>query len=190
MQQNTQPPQSGCHLVAPKPDFKIFVACENQSALGQARRVRDQIEFLCGEDFEVSSVFWSFALFRNEQLRARAVLEAAAAEVIVISLGGGDELPAHAQAWVEDWPTRPRAGQAVLVALVGAEHERGMHCRRQMAYLKEMAASRGLDFLCNHGDRGRTEIFAAAASVLERAESGRGSISPVETAWSTGGINE
>jgi len=189
MQQNLLQQAAQClHWVAPKPEFKIFVACENQAALGQVRRVGNQIEALCSEDFEVSSVFWNFALFRNEQLRARAVVEAAAAEVIVISLGGGDELPAHAQAWLEAWPARPRAGQAVVITLVGAEH--GMQRRSQVAYLKEIAGSRGLDFLSNQDDGGRAGIFTSAASVLEHPERRRGSISLMEMAWSTGGINE
>jgi hypothetical protein len=174
--------------MASKPDFKIFVACENQAALYQARQVRDQVESLCKEEFEVSTAFWNFALFRSGSLRARAVLEAADAEVIVISLGGDNDLPEHAQAWMESLPVRREAGQAVLVAVIAGEEEPTMRQRSQIAYLREIATSRGLEFLCNHAAAEPADIFTPSSFLSERVESWRGN--DLEMSWNIGGINE
>jgi hypothetical protein len=122
-------------------------------------------------------------------LRARAVLEAAAAEVILISLTGADELPAHALDWMESWPARPERGQGVLVALIGGDLEKAMRRRSQITYLKGIAASRGLDFLCNHDTGETADIFTPAAALVERAERWReGTLEP--NFRNTVGINE
>jgi hypothetical protein len=183
-------PQPWCHPLAPKPTFNIFIACEDQSALLQAWRVRDQVESLCGQEANVSSVYWSFALFRNEQLRARAAVEAAEADMVVVAFGGGDELPPHVRAWVETWPARPQPGHAVLVALVCAGQETRMQSQRRVQLFRQVAAERGLDFLCNHDDWDRVEPFSPVAPISGVLQEGHQSTLSDELEWSTGGINE
>ena len=120
----TQPPLYW--MLAPfKPTFKLFVACEDQAAYFHARKVQQQVQELCGDEIQLSRGFWSFALLRSPQLRAQAASEAADAEMIIISLAGNDEVPAHVKHLLESLPTRTHPGQAALVVLIGPGEDGG-----------------------------------------------------------------
>ena len=87
-------------------------------------------------------------MFRHESLRELAVREANDAAMIVISLQGNNELPRTVKSWVEGWSARPQRGQAALVTLFHPEEESWVERQTHVAYLRQMAEDRGLDFLC------------------------------------------
>jgi gentisate 1,2-dioxygenase len=132
--------------------FKVFIACEDQAALLQAKKVQGIVETLCGQSIALSRVFWNFALLRHEELRKFAAMEAADSEMIVVSLGGGNDLPAHIKEWVESLPVRAHAGQAALVTLIGSGQDSARQHAPQIEYLRHIAEARGMDFFCNQDD--------------------------------------
>jgi hypothetical protein len=134
-----------------KPSFKVFIACDNHLALLQARKVQHQVEALCAGEMEVWQVVWNFSLLRHSELREHATREAAAAEMVVLSLCGTSELPGHVKRWMEGLPSRRRRGEAALVALTGPG--RGQSNYVQLDFLRQIAATRKLDFICNQSTR-------------------------------------
>jgi hypothetical protein len=175
---------------SPKPTFKVFLACEDEAALFQARKVQDQVEVLCRVEFRVACLFWHFALFRHESLRELAVREADAAAMIVISLHGNNELPPTVKSWVEGWPARPHRGQAALVTLVGPEEEGWPERQPQVAYLRQMAEHRGLDFLCNQDGWERVELSKSLFPGMKVRLATPEDAFTLPTPWLGGGINE
>lgn len=136
-------------MLAPfKPTFRLFVACEDQAALFQARKVEEQVRDICGDEINISDGVWSFALLRSAQLRKQAAAEAADADMIILSLAGRNELPADVKQMLEHLPTRSASGQAALVVLIG-NAEDAIQPPSDLRYLKELAEQRGLDFFCN-----------------------------------------
>jgi hypothetical protein len=147
--------------------FKIFIACEDQAAFRHAKKVQGVVEALCGNQIALSRVFWNFALFRHEQLRKFAVMEAAEAEMVVIALDGGDDLPFHVREWAESLPVRPHAGQTALVTLIGSNRATRTQPGPAVAYLRGIAESRGMDFFCNQDD---WDVLALAQPAPRREE--------------------
>jgi hypothetical protein len=148
------------------------------------------VEALCGDEVEISRVFWSFALLRHEHLREYAVKEAARAEMIVVSLRAGSDLPAHVKSWLESLPIRAEAGQAALVVLIG--HKSGTWAERhsQIAHLREIAERRGLDFLCNQDGWERLDVSEPALRLVEDKTPTLENILSCHIPWSSGGIND
>jgi len=137
MQQTGYQQPTLCRMITPlKPTFRLFIACEDQAAFMQARKVQHQVEALCGREIEISRVLWNFSLLRHAQLREYAVLEAAEADMIVISFRAGCELPPHVKRWMESLPVRPQAGQAALVRLIGHTQESWAERRSHIAYTR------------------------------------------------------
>ena len=154
-------------MMAPfKPSFKLFIACEDQAAFFQARKVEEQVRALCENDIEISRVFWSFSLLRYKQFREHAASEAAAAKMIIIALNGSNELPPHVKSLLEGLPVRPQRGESAMVALIGADEETEAEPPQHVPYLRELAQSRGLDFFCNQDGWERLDLskpsFAAS----------------------------
>jgi hypothetical protein len=148
-----------CRMMAPlKPTFRLFITCEDQAAFFQARKVQDQVEALCGNEIEISCALWNFALLRHEQLREYAVMEAAEAEMIVISLRASSELPPHVKCWMESLPIRAQVGQAALVTLLGPKQRTWAARHPRIAHLRQIAESRGLNFFCNQDVRERLDF--------------------------------
>ena len=129
--------------------LKMFIACEDKASFLRACRVRHQVEALCDNEIDVSPVFWNFALLRHEGLQEWAVMEAASAEMIIVSLNGGSELPDHVKSWAEKLPIRTDTGQTALVALIGSNGRVGPSWEEDVAYLQDIAEGRGMDFFCN-----------------------------------------
>jgi len=98
-----------------------------------------------GRKCEVTKHMWLLSELRVSQLRTIAAGEAAAADVILVSLHHADSLPAEVENWVELWLARKGPQPKVLLALFDPPH-RGISTSMQ-ARLKE-AASRGrMEFL-------------------------------------------
>lgn len=138
-------------MLAPfKPSFRLFIACEDQGALFQARKVEDQVQSLCGNEAQISRVFWSFSLLRYDQLRKHASAEAAEAEMLIIAFGENNELPDHVKSLLDSLPSRAQPGQAALVCLMGYKKDSNVEQpESHLPYLREVAEKCGLDFFCN-----------------------------------------
>jgi hypothetical protein len=173
-----------------KPTFRLFIACEDQAAFMQARKIQNQVEALCSPEIEISRVFWNFSLLRHEQLREYAILEAAEADMIVISFRAGCELPPHVKCWMESLPIRPQAGQAALVTLMGHKQESWAERRSHIAYLRQIAESRGLDFFCNRSDWECLDLPKPALRRIEGTPAALENILSRHMPWSAGGIND
>lgn len=181
-----------CEMAAApsEPVFKLFIACEDNAAFFQARKVEDQVKVLCGEEIKISRVFWSFSLLRHSRLRKHAIREAAEAQLIIVSVSSDQQLPPSVKALLESLPACSYRGQGALVALVG--HEEGVlrEPPPNIPYLRQIADKRGLDFFCNKSGWERLDFGSTAFPVPPRpavppryAVSHRGP-------WSAGGINE
>jgi hypothetical protein len=173
-----------------QPPFRLFIACEDQAAFMQARKVQNQVQALCGHEIEISRMLWNFSLLRHEQLREYAVMEAAEADMIVISFRHGCELPPYVKCWMESLPVRAQAGQAALVTLIAHRQENVTEQRSHIAYLRHIADSRGLDFFCNQAEWEYLDLAKPALRSIESRPMTLGNILSSHIPWSRGGINE
>ncbi len=173
-----------------EPAFKLFIACEDNAAFFQARKVEDQVRALCGEDINVSRVFWSFSLLRHVQLRQHAVKEAGESQLIIISLRSSGELPSHVRALLECLPVRTQKGQAALVTLIEVEEGPFVQTPPVLPYLRQLADRCGLDFFCNKSGWDRLDFSKPAFKRGHAREMAPAGIISCHIPWNAGGIND
>ena len=172
-----------------KSAFRLFIACEDHAALAQANKVQAQVAALC-DNVEVSRALWNFPLLRHQTLREHALIEAADADMIIISFRASNALPEHVTSWLETLPARAQPGQAAMVALIGAGKQAPAAWRSQVAYLRKIADSRGLDFFCNHDTWETFELPHPAFRPTEHPSMLPHHILSFPAPWTSGGINE
>src|SRR5262249_17960024 len=103
-------------------------------------------------EFEINSDLWKFELLNLPQLGERAALEAAQADMIIISTRGTGELPAHVKKWIERWLPQKTGGQSALVALLHPDPAPMGEWPPLCAYLRQVAERGNMDFFWKAGD--------------------------------------
>ena len=131
---------------------KIFTVYESPGGFAEISELESLFEAMPGieteEQMEVEAV--DFADFWTEQAWEDAVVAANSADLIVVSLSGGAELPMPVQRWMETWPCARLADQKTLVVVFTAERS---GCPKQAAltvHFQKIAERHGLEFICNH----------------------------------------
>jgi hypothetical protein len=176
-------------FAAHEPAFNVFIACEDNAAFSHARKVEEQVRQLCGDEIKVARVFWSFPLLRHAPLRQSAVREISRAQLIIVAVSTGGELPAHVKSLLEAMPERSQKGQAALVALISGEE--GLDAQSEaFTYLRDLAATQGLDFFCNKSAYEHIDQNASAHNrVFPRGLTPTGRFS-YQHSWNSGGMNQ
>jgi hypothetical protein len=190
MQQTFHPHPFSAALAQCEPTFKLFIACEDNAAFFQARKVEGQVRALCGADLKVSRVFWSFSLLRHVQLRQHAVKEAGEAQLIIVSLSKSADLPGHVKSLLESLPVRAETSQAALVALVDLEENPMAEAAALLPYLRRIADARGLDFFCNKSGWERLDFSKPVFEPVPNRGLAPANIISYHIPWSSGGIND
>jgi hypothetical protein len=175
-----------------KASLKMFIASEDKVAFLRARQLERQLQALSDDEMEIIPVFWNFSLLRHPGLRECATLEAADAEMIVVSVHKNGELPTHVQCWLESLPVRVE-GTGAMVAMVGAPEAFLPGTDSCISYLRQIAANRGYDFICNQDNREPADTFESNFSSFDP---GRGrALTPARresnpVLWHAGDLND
>jgi hypothetical protein len=131
---------------------KIFTAYESGEALPEISELESLFEAMprmaTVEQAEVTSV--DFAHFWTEQSWKNAVAVANSADLIVVSLSGGAELPMPVQRWMETWPYYQHVNQRTLAVVFTAKDPRCPKRAALVARFQQIAELHGLEFVCNH----------------------------------------
>jgi hypothetical protein len=102
----------------------VLVLYEDLGTALLAKRTLDRLsEQLHGES-RISTWLWRLDLLAESLLAERAAIEAAAAEVIIVSLRGRAGLRAEVRTWLDRWRQHKRQRPYALAALLDPEPER------------------------------------------------------------------
>ncbi|MGD0744247.1 MAG: hypothetical protein ABSA45_03740 [Verrucomicrobiota bacterium] len=158
-------------------DLKIVIAHEDLmtgiEAAVMLGRMGAQLEAefeMKGETWWFDSGFWQFEALRDPELLEQAAAEAAAADIIIISVGGA-ELPACVRNWIECALPMKEGGSPALLALLDRGNDASGAPPRSESYLRRLAGRCGLDFVYNNGDR-LPGVESGVESILSRSEGG------------------
>jgi hypothetical protein len=98
-----------------------------------------------GLSCELTKELWLLTELRTTDLRAIAAKEAAAAELVIISVHHAETLPNEVKSWIELWLKQKGRRSVVLLALFDPPH-RGTSGSIQ-AYLRAVAERGNMEFL-------------------------------------------
>jgi len=116
-------------------------------------RVREFCQGLArdlGERCQIIQHVWLFGTFRLRELQEIAAEEAAASDLIIISVHQAEVLPDEVKSWIELWLSHKGDRQAVLLALLDATNDESPSPTQ--LYLQDVARRGGLKFLVESKD--------------------------------------
>jgi len=138
----------------PDADFKMVLLHDDLIAgvrgTSVLERLAGQMEEECDQ---LDTETWKFEWLRQPEARAQATSGIRAANLILISADGREELPEYIKRWFESVLARRPDREAAMVALLGQEPPPGRELPCLGEYLLGLAAKSGLDFFCNQGRR-------------------------------------
>jgi hypothetical protein len=131
-----------------KPVFRVLMAYEDVATGGWAEKAYSQLMDHLAADFSVRHSRWRFDQFQSPAERARAVGEAAEANIIILATRQQDTLPAEARQWIEEWLDEKVLLPQALVALFSRANPPLRH------FIEEVAR------------RGRLDLFSWSLPLL------------------------
>jgi hypothetical protein len=131
------------------PSFSVVMAYEDfstgQRALGIYRRLVSELGHRC----LFNSHMWKFNFLKFPKLREMAAEEAMNADMIIISVHGGENLPGEVKTWFEQALDPKKTVPSALVLLFDPGKETEALSVETREYLEELAVEHGVDFFCN-----------------------------------------
>lgn len=119
----------------------------------------------------LNTKLWRIELLADPLLGEQAALEAAVADVIIISLHGRRGLPDQVQQWLTRWLAHKEPRRYALgVLLDSGEASRGSE-NLVVASMKQVAARAGADLFYGFAEAGGGRLDAALDEIKERAHS-------------------
>ena len=103
-----------------------------------------------GEECELTRRIWLLSELRLPQLRAIAASEAAAADLVIVSVHHGEDLPPELLSWIDLWLPHKRDQRSLLLALFDPISS-GVSATLR-ARLEEVARKAHMEFLAQSED--------------------------------------
>ena len=135
----------------PKYPFDLVVAYEDAATRERAMSLHDHLASRLNDDFDFQCTWWNFSHIADPTLREQAIDDATAANMIVLSLHPGSELPRAAQSWMEQWAQRSDHNKCALVTLF-ADTAAAKSVAPTFTRLKQIARQARMDFFSNLAD--------------------------------------
>lgn len=134
----------------PGKDFSVVMSCGDATVARACEILQRLNHNLENEKGRLLYQLWNIEVLAFVELRELGAIEAAAADMIIVGLPGGRELPGTVAAWMKRWlelrKGRPGALVGVLEADVAAAAAQGT-----LAQLKAAAAAGQMDFFATGG---------------------------------------
>jgi hypothetical protein len=110
----------GADALAP---LRVVIAYDGIPA---GRRALEMLNRILKQDHEAVHLFptlWRFDLLDNPESRARAIADALAADLLILSASAPDVIPDTVENWVSVFLSRSRETSTAILALFGTEDE-------------------------------------------------------------------
>lgn len=112
----------------------------------QGKRLVDKLAAYLGDGWELGDRVWSVQVLGIPELRNRAASAAAAADLVIFSLSGREDLSQEFKEWIEMWLWLIDQTDPAVVAVVGHE---GRRAEQFLNFLRPLIRKNGLDFVTN-----------------------------------------
>jgi hypothetical protein len=134
--------------VQSKPVLDVLLLYEDLCTALRAKRSLDRLSNQLGVETRCCARLWRLDLLGESLLAEQAAVEAAAADVIILSVHGHHELRAETRAWLSRWLALKADRPYALAALLDPEPSGSDRDRPVLAYLKRIVRAAHADFFC------------------------------------------
>ena len=197
MPKSTLPSRHQSPRWEPKYPFDLVVAYEDTATRDQAMQLYDHLAQSLLDDYDFQCSWWRFDHFRAGDLRSQASDAAAEANMIILCLRSGDQIPAQVCSWIEQWLPRKDDRKSALVSLIAdVDHPHRDRCPANL-YLQNVARLAKMDFFSHSFTSERsatlersTTLAAPLVDPSNRLASLMGGVYELRTETPRWGINE
>jgi hypothetical protein len=127
-----------------KPIFSAVLIYEGLAAGKRAKQFYERLTAKFDGDYRFTEEAWSFKVLGLAPIANAAASAAAAADIVIFSVSGTNQLPAKVEEWIESWVRLINEGNPALVALFDSPvANRAVTIR---AYLRRVTEGRRIDF--------------------------------------------
>jgi hypothetical protein len=152
-----------------KPDLAVLLLYEDLSTALRAKHSLDLLPLQLGADAALGTRLWRLDLLGKSMLAEQAAIEAAAADVIILSLYGRTALRPAARDWLNRWLDHKEDRPYALAALLDPEPAHPGGDDPVVDYLKRFAEAAGADLFCGFCDAPVPAPSWSAGEIMERA---------------------
>jgi hypothetical protein len=146
-------------------DFSVMIAFDDSVAAERADDVLELLEQnLKDEQGRLFHQWWNTEVLAFSSLREQAAAEAAWADMIILVLREGRELPGMVAAWMKRSLDLRKDRPGALVALLDSDPQKPDESQGVLSQLKKAAASGQMDFFATRGNLRRDNRAALRAS--------------------------
>ena len=131
--------------------FAISAVHEDYATGARAEEFCQTLAKCLGRTPEISKELWLLTELRTSQLRAIAAREAAAADLVIVSVHHAETLPNEVKSWIDLWLKQKRRRPAVLLALFDPLYL-GTSGSIQV-YLRDVARRGDMEFLARSEEK-------------------------------------
>lgn len=135
-------------VAAPQAGTNLSIIAVYQDIRGQewAAELWCRMSQLMGDD-AITSRSWNIAELDRPEIFSAAVSAATAADVLVVSIRAGEQLPFVLHAWIDEWlPRRQRQDGTLIALIVVPAGQPDATSERTGEYLRTVARRGRLDF--------------------------------------------
>ena len=149
----------------PGKDLNVVVLCVNPMTVERAGEVLKLLEnnFKADEEGRLVHEWWDYEVLGFSTLREMAAARTATADVIIVGIHEGDELPWMVAAWMKRWLELRNGRPGALVVVLDADLKKSTRSRGMLSQLKAVAASARMEFFAT-GDRARSHAGTSRQS--------------------------
>ncbi len=137
--------QPRVHEAAAKPALEVVLLYEDLNTALRAKRSLDRLPGQLGRETRLNTRLWRLDLLSQPLLAEQAALEAAAADVIILSLHNRGPLQAEMCGWLDRWLDHKADRPCALAALLDAEPAQAGSRNPVVSYLEQVAETAGAE---------------------------------------------
>jgi hypothetical protein len=135
-----------------RPRFNVVIVYEDFVTGTRAMTVYDSLARSLANHYELANSAWKFEILRQASLKKIAVFDAMEADLVLISVHAGSELPEEVRAWIHLWLAQGNQANCALGLLLAETDEMIGRVAPAHSYLQEVANQHKLDFFSQAGD--------------------------------------
>jgi hypothetical protein len=151
------------------PALDVFILYEDLPTGLRAKQSLDLLPNRLLAGAPVSTHLWKIALLADALLAGQAVLEAAAASVIILSVHGRGELPEIVRTWLRGWLARKEQRPYALGVLLDAEQAGQGSENPVVQYVQQVAEAGGADLFYGFSETPAGDLESVIAEIEDRA---------------------
>jgi len=150
--------------------LEVVILYEDLGTALRAKRALDLLPDKFRAHTDLSTKLWRVELLTDTLLRERAAVEAAAADVIILSLHGGSGLPAPVTEWLGRWLNHKQDRPYAIGVLLDPELANTDGSKAAVVSVEQMAEAGHADLFCGFCEVPGSELEAAIREITERAQ--------------------